>query len=61
MFHFPYTTNTIYYLPPEVAGGAYFDRRDVSYCHEVLFRMYLPLALEVHNRLFIDSLGFIWW
>ena len=33
-------------------GGTYF-------CHEVSFRMYLPLALEVCTRLFIDNLGFM--
>ena len=27
------------------------------FCHEAFFRMYLPLALEVYNRLFIESLG----
>ena len=27
------------------------------FCHEVFFRMYLPLALEMYNRLFI--LGFM--
>ena len=29
------------------------------FCHEVFFRMYLPLALEVYNRLSIDNLGFM--
>ena len=28
------------------------------FCHKVFFRMFVPLALEVYNRLFIDSLGF---
>ncbi len=27
------------------------------FCHEVLKKKYLPLALEVYNRLFIESLG----
>ena len=27
------------------------------FCHEVFFSMYLPLALEVYNRLFMGSLG----
>ena len=26
-------------------------------CHEVFFRMYLPLALEVYNQSFIGSLS----
>ena len=34
-------------------GGTYF------FCHEVFFRMYLPLALKVYDRLPIDSLGFM--
>ena len=35
-------------------GGTY------TFCHEVFFRMYLPLALEVYNMLFVDSLkGFM--
>ena len=29
------------------------------FCHEVFFRVYLALALDVYNRLFIDCLGFI--
>ena len=29
------------------------------FCHEVFFRMYLPLDLEMYNILFIDSLGFM--
>ena len=36
-----------------------FSREGRIFCHEVFFRMYLPLALEVHNRLIIDSLGFM--
>ena len=35
-----------------------FSREGHILCHEVFFRMNLPLALEVYNRLFIDSLGF---
>ena len=27
------------------------------FCHEAFFRTYLPLALDVYNRLFIESLG----
>ena len=30
-----------------------------SFCHEVFYRMYVPLALEVYNRPFIDNLGFM--
>ena len=30
-----------------------------TFCNEVFFRMYFPLALEVYNRLFIESLGFM--
>ena len=48
-----------FYLPREGAGGTYFHRRDVFFCHEVFFRMYLPLALKVYDRLPIDSLGFM--
>ena len=37
----------------------YFYGRDVFLCHDVFFRMYLPLALEEYSRLFVDSLGFM--
>ena len=33
-----------------------FSREGRVLCHEVFFRMYLPLALEVKNTLFIESL-----
>ena len=36
-----------------------FSREGRIFGHEVFFRMYLPLALQVYTRLFIDSLGFI--
>ena len=36
-----------------------FHREGRSFCHQVFFRMYSSLALEVHNRLSIDSLGFM--
>ena len=29
------------------------------FCHEVFFRIHLPLSYEVYNRLIIDSLGFM--
>ena len=29
------------------------------FCHEVFFRMYIPLDLEAYNRVFIDSVGFM--
>ena len=44
------------YLPQKVARAAYFYRSTVL-CHQVFFRMYLPL--EVRNRTFIKSLGFV--
>ena len=28
-------------------------------CHEVFFRMYLPLAFKVYKMLSIDSIGFV--
>ena len=48
------------HLPQKEARGANnhsLEGRIV--CHAVFFRMYLPLALEVYNRLFINSLGFM--
>ena len=36
-----------------------FSREGCIICNEVFIRMYLPLALEVYNRLFIDSLDFM--
>ena len=35
-----------------------FSRKGFVFCHEVFFRIYLalPLALEVYNRMLIDSL-----
>ena len=50
MFHVHH--NKYYHLPPEVPRGEYFHS---IFCYEVYFRMYLPLALEVFYRLFIDS------
>ena len=50
------------YLPPEVVRGTVLFSREgriFCQCHEVFFRMYLSLVLEVYNRLFIDSLGFM--
>ena len=49
----------LFYLLPEVARGAYFHWRDVFLAMKYFFRMSLPLALEVCNRLFIDSFGFM--
>ena len=45
------------YLPPEFARGAYFHGRDVFFAMKYFSEW--TLALEVYNRLFIDSLGFI--
>ena len=36
-----------------------FSKEGRTFYHEVFFRMYVPLALEVYNRLFIDNLGFM--
>ena len=44
--------------PPKVARRAYFQVKEVVLAMSI-FRMYLPLALEVYNRLFIDRLGFM--
>ena len=35
-----------------------FSREGHIFCYEVFFGMYLTLALEVYNMLFIDILGF---
>ena len=42
---------------PHFARGVFLHERDVFFCNDVFFKMYLPLALEVCSRLFIDSLG----
>ena len=45
-----------------ISGGCQryvFSREGHIFCHEVFFRMYLPLASDVHNKLFIDMLSFI--
>ena len=47
------------YLLPEVARGAYFSWKGHIFCHEVVFRIDLPLALDVYIRLFIDSFDFM--
>ena len=44
-----------YCLPPEV--DVCILREGRVFCHEVFFITYLLLALEVYNKLFIDSLG----
>ena len=44
------------YFIYQVAGGSYFQRR-VFFMVRIYFRMYLPLVLEVNNRLFSDCLG----
>ena len=51
--------NVYLHLPPEVARGVIFMGGTHCFCHGVFFRMDLPLALELHNILFNDRLGFM--
>ena len=46
----------VYYLPPE---GCHRSEEGRLFGHKVFFTLYLPLALEVYNGLFIDSLSFL--
>ena len=36
-----------------------FSQEGCILLHEVFFKMNLPLALDVYNKMFIDSLGFV--
>ena len=47
----------IIHLPLEVGRGGYFHGREVFFAMKYFFGMYSPLALDVYNRLFVDSLG----
>ena len=47
---------TYWIIPPLVKHVSWEGQ---IYFHEAFFRMHLPLALEVYNGLFIDSLGFM--
>ena len=53
-----YQTNTIWKISStsESYQRCEFSWDGRNFCHEVFFRIYFPLAVEVHNRLFIDSL-----
>ena len=52
----PYRCSLSYHLLLEVVRGSYFYGRDVFLCHEVFFRVYKCLALDI-IIVFVDSLG----
>ena len=45
----------MFYLPPEVARGAYFHGRGVFFA----MKYFSECTLTVYNRFFIDCLGFM--
>ena len=66
VFHFPSFPQPVTLPSRAVSTSGSCERcvfswegRSKVFSNEVFFRMYLPLALEVYNRLFIDSLGFM--
>ena len=47
----------IYFPTSEGSKRCLFSQGGRIFCHEVFIRMYVPLALEVYDRLFIDNKG----